>query len=116
ADTERFDRYAPLRHVKKWKSPALIIHGEKDYRCPVSEGLNLFEALQYHGVPSELLVFPDENHWILKPRNIVVWYRAVLEFIGRHLNAAEAPRPAPSAGTRATAHAASRGRRRTGKA
>jgi len=47
---------------------------------PVSEALILFEALQYHGVPSELLVFPDENHWILKPRNIIVWYRAVLEF------------------------------------
>ncbi len=43
------------------------------------------EALQYHGVPSELLVFPDENHWILKPRNIVAWYQAVLEFIARHL-------------------------------
>ena len=68
----------------QWKTPALIIHGELDYRCPISEGLNLFEALQYHGVPSELLVFPDENHWILKPRNIVAWYEAVLEFIGRH--------------------------------
>jgi dipeptidyl aminopeptidase/acylaminoacyl peptidase len=116
ADTERFDRYAPLRHVKQWKSPALIIHGEKDYRCPVSEGLNLFEALQYHGVPSELLVFPDENHWILKPRNIVVWYRAVLEFIGRHLSAGEAAQPARRARTRATAQSANRGRRRTGTA
>jgi dipeptidyl aminopeptidase/acylaminoacyl peptidase len=48
----------------------------------------LFEALQYCGVPSELLVFPDENHWILKPRNIVAWYDTVLGFIGRHLKAA----------------------------
>jgi len=85
ADMERFDRYAPIRQVKNWKSPVLIIHGERDYRCPINEGLNLFEALQYHGVDSELLVFPDENHWILKPRNIVAWYEAVLEFIGRHL-------------------------------
>jgi dipeptidyl aminopeptidase/acylaminoacyl peptidase len=85
ADMAKFDRYAPIRHIKKWKTPTLIIHGELDYRCPISEGLNLFEALQYHGVPSELLVFPDENHWILKPRNIVAWYEAVLEFIGRHL-------------------------------
>jgi dipeptidyl aminopeptidase/acylaminoacyl peptidase len=85
ADMAKFDRYAPIRHIKKWKTPALIIHGELDYRCPISEGLNLFEALQYHGVPSELLVFPDENHWILKPRNVVAWYEAVLEFIGRHL-------------------------------
>jgi dipeptidyl aminopeptidase/acylaminoacyl peptidase len=85
ADMAKFDRYAPIRHIKKWKTPTLIIHGELDYRCPISEGLNLFEALQYHGVPSELLVFPDENHWILKPRNIVAWYEAVLEFVGRHL-------------------------------
>ena len=85
ADPMKFDRYAPIRHIKQWKTPALIIHGELDYRCPINEGLNLFEALQYHGVPSELLVFPDENHWILKPRNIVAWYSAVLEFIARHL-------------------------------
>ncbi|HTN49207.1 MAG TPA: S9 family peptidase [Burkholderiaceae bacterium] len=88
ADPGQFDRYAPIRHIKQWKTPALIIHGELDYRCPISEGLNLFEALQYHGVPSELLVFPDENHWILKPRNIVAWYETVLGFIGRHLQAA----------------------------
>ncbi|HVE89024.1 MAG TPA: S9 family peptidase [Burkholderiaceae bacterium] len=86
ADPAAYDRYAPIRHIKQWKTPALIIHGEKDYRCPISEGLNLFEALQYHGVPSELLVFPDENHWILKPRNIVAWYDAVLSFIKRHLS------------------------------
>lgn len=85
ADMARFDRFAPIRHIKNCKTPTLIIHGALDYRCPISEGLNLFEALQYHGVPSELLVFPDENHWILKPRNIVAWYEAVLEFIGRHL-------------------------------
>ncbi len=85
ADMAKFDRYAPIRYIKNWKTPTLIIHGELDYRCPINEGLNLFEALQYHGVPSELLVFPDENHWIQKPRNIVAWYEAVLEFIGRHL-------------------------------
>jgi dipeptidyl aminopeptidase/acylaminoacyl peptidase len=85
ADQPQFDRYAPVRHVRNWKTPALIIHGERDYRCPISEGLNLFEALQYHKVPSELLVFPDENHWILKPRNAVAWYEAVLDFLARHL-------------------------------
>ena len=85
ADPMKFDRYAPIRHVKQWKTPALIIHGEQDYRCPINEGLNLFEALQYHGVPSELLIFTDENHWILKPRNAVAWYEAVFEFLGRHM-------------------------------
>jgi dipeptidyl aminopeptidase/acylaminoacyl peptidase len=88
AEPDRFDRYAPIRHITKWKTPTLIIHGDLDYRCPISEGLNLFEALQYHGVASELLVFPDENHWILKPRNIVAWYDTVLGFVGRHLKAA----------------------------
>jgi len=85
ADRERFDRYAPIRYVSEWKTPVLIIHGELDYRCPIGEALNLFEALQYHGVSSELLVFPDENHWILKPRNAVAWYEAVIEYVGRHL-------------------------------
>jgi dipeptidyl aminopeptidase/acylaminoacyl peptidase len=87
ADQAAFDRYAPIRHIKQWKTPALIIHGERDYRCPINEGLNLFEALQYHGVPSELLIFPDENHWILKPRNIVAWYDTVLDFLQRHMPA-----------------------------
>jgi dipeptidyl aminopeptidase/acylaminoacyl peptidase len=84
-DMAQFDRYAPIRHIRNWKTPVLIIHGELDYRCPINEGLNLFEALQYHGVASELLLFTDENHWILKPKNIVAWYDAVLGFIGRHM-------------------------------
>ena len=51
----------------------------------INEALMLFEALQHHGVPSELMVFPDEGHWILKPRNAVAWYEGVLEFLARHL-------------------------------
>jgi dipeptidyl aminopeptidase/acylaminoacyl peptidase len=85
ANPERFDRYAPWKYITRWKTPTLIIHGELDYRCPISEGLMLFEALQYQGVPSELLVFPDENHWILKPNNIVAWYANVIEFARKHL-------------------------------
>jgi dipeptidyl aminopeptidase/acylaminoacyl peptidase len=85
ANPESFDRYSPWRFLSRWKTPTLVIHGELDYRCPIGEGLMLFEALQYHGVPSELLVFPDENHWILKPRNIVAWYSHVLRFIREHM-------------------------------
>ncbi len=92
ADMAEFDRYAPIRYISQWQTPVLIIHGEKDYRCPINEALNLFEALQYHGVDSELLVFPDENHWIQKPRNIVAWYRNVLDFLGRHMADAGGPR------------------------
>jgi dipeptidyl aminopeptidase/acylaminoacyl peptidase len=86
ADPASYDRYAPIRHIKNWKTPALIIHGELDYRCPIGEGLNLFEALQYHGVDSELVIFPDENHWILKPRNITAWYASVLGFLAKHMH------------------------------
>ena len=84
-DVQTFDRYSPARFVQNWKSPTLIIHGERDYRCPIGEGLALFEALQHFGVESEMVVFPDENHWILKPRNIVAWNAALLDFFGRHL-------------------------------
>jgi dipeptidyl aminopeptidase/acylaminoacyl peptidase len=84
-DVQAFDRYSPARFVQNWKSPTLIIHGERDYRCPIGEGLALFEALQHFGIESEIVIFPDENHWILKPRNIVAWNTAVLEFMGRHL-------------------------------
>ncbi|MFN8915332.1 MAG: prolyl oligopeptidase family serine peptidase [Betaproteobacteria bacterium] len=86
ADPAHYDRYAPIRYISRWKTPALIIHGELDYRCPIGEGLNLFEALQYHGVDSELVIFPDENHWILKPRNIVAWYDNVLGFLAKHMH------------------------------
>jgi dipeptidyl aminopeptidase/acylaminoacyl peptidase len=85
ADQARFDRFAPVHHVKKWKTPTLVIHGEFDYRCPISEGLHLFEALLFHKVPAELLIFPDENHWVLKPNNSVAWYEAVFEFLDRYM-------------------------------
>jgi dipeptidyl aminopeptidase/acylaminoacyl peptidase len=84
-NAERFDRYSPWKYITRWKTPTLIIHGELDYRCPVSEGLMLFEALQFQNVPSELLIYPDENHWILKPNNIVAWYTHVLDFVRRHI-------------------------------
>jgi dipeptidyl aminopeptidase/acylaminoacyl peptidase len=85
AHREDYDRYSPHRRIASWRTPTLVIHGEKDYRCPVSESLMLFEALQARGVESELLVFPDEGHWITKPRNVEAWYGTILEFIGRHL-------------------------------
>jgi dipeptidyl aminopeptidase/acylaminoacyl peptidase len=84
SDPAWFDRYSPSRGVGKWRTPTLIIHGERDYRVPISEALALFEALQYHHVDSELLVFPDENHWICKPNNIKPWYQSVFDFLQRH--------------------------------
>src|SRR3546814_3183496 len=61
----------------KWKTPMLVITGEKDFRIPYSQGLAAFTALQRRGVPSQLLVFPDENHWVLKGANSVQWHRTV---------------------------------------
>ena len=85
ADVAAFDRFSPARFVHNWKSPTLIIHGEKDYRCPIGEGLALFEALQHFGIESEIVIFPDENHWIQKPRNILAWNAAILGFFAKHL-------------------------------
>ena len=87
---DEYDRYSAHRLVSRWRTPALVIHGERDYRVPIGEALALFEALQHHGVPSELLVFPDENHWILRPRNIRVWYETWLDFVARQLRPADA--------------------------
>ncbi len=87
AGRDEFARYSPLAHVSGWKSPVLIIHGDKDYRVPVGESLALFEALRFHGVDAKLLVYPDENHWILRPKNVEHWYETVFDFMESHLTA-----------------------------
>ncbi|WP_338847196.1 S9 family peptidase [Massilia sp. W12] len=84
-----YERYSPAAHVANWRSPTLIIHGDKDYRVPVQEAQALFEALQYHGVESEMVIFPDEGHWIAKPKNTIAWYGFIFEFLQRHLKAQE---------------------------
>ena len=84
---EIYSRFSPHMYVKNFKTPMLIIHSEKDYRVPVTEGLQLFTALQRQGVDSKLLYFPDENHWVLKPLNSELWYNTVLEWFDGHLKA-----------------------------
>jgi len=79
------EKWNPVNHVTKWKTPNLVIHGEKDYRIPYSQSLAAFTALQQQGVESKLLVFPDENHWILKPKNSIQWHQTVFEWVGKHL-------------------------------
>lgn len=81
------EKWNPVNHVAKWKTPTLVIHGEKDYRIPYSQSLATFTALQQQGVESKLLVFPDENHWVLKPKNSIQWHRAVFDWVGKHLKA-----------------------------
>jgi dipeptidyl aminopeptidase/acylaminoacyl peptidase len=71
----------PIRFVSKWKTPTLVTHGERDYRVPYTQGIAIFTALQRQNVPSKLLIFPDENHWILKPANSVQWHAEVLDWL-----------------------------------
>jgi dipeptidyl aminopeptidase/acylaminoacyl peptidase len=79
---EMYARWSPSYFVKDFKTPTLVIHGELDYRVPVGQGLQLFTALQMQRVPSKLLLFPDEGHWIQKPQNSMLWYNQFLEWIG----------------------------------
>jgi dipeptidyl aminopeptidase/acylaminoacyl peptidase len=69
----------------KYKTPTLVIGGEQDYRVPYTQSLEFYTALQRQDVPSKLIVFPDEGHWILKPQNSIVWYNEVLGWLGQHL-------------------------------
>jgi dipeptidyl aminopeptidase/acylaminoacyl peptidase len=82
---ETYQKWSPSNHIKEFKTPTLVIHGELDYRVPVGQGMQLFTALQLQKVPSKLLLFPDEGHWILKPQNSELWYRTFLEWIGEWL-------------------------------
>jgi dipeptidyl aminopeptidase/acylaminoacyl peptidase len=82
---ELYDRFSPARYVDKWQTPTLVIHGAKDYRLADSEGIATFTALQRRGIPSQLLYFPDENHWVLQPRNSIMWHETVLEWLRRWL-------------------------------
>jgi dipeptidyl aminopeptidase/acylaminoacyl peptidase len=79
------EKWNPVNHVAKWKTPTLVIHGEKDYRIPYSQSLAAFTALQQQGVESKLLVFPDENHWVLKPKNSIQWHRTLFDWVGKYL-------------------------------
>lgn len=81
-----YEKHNPVQHVTKWKTPMLVIHGEKDYRVPPEQGIATFTALQRRGIPSQLLVFPDENHWVLKPQNSVQWHQTVEAWLKRWTN------------------------------
>jgi dipeptidyl aminopeptidase/acylaminoacyl peptidase len=78
-----YAKHNPIEHVGQWKTPMLVIHGAKDYRVVDTQGLSTFTALQRRGVPSKLLYFPDENHWVLKPRNSKLWHDTVLAWISQ---------------------------------
>jgi dipeptidyl aminopeptidase/acylaminoacyl peptidase len=74
---ENYEKFNPVNHVKDWRVPMLVVHSGKDFRIPETQGMGAFTALQRRGIPSELLHFPDENHWVLKPQNSVQWHETV---------------------------------------
>ena len=76
-----YEKWSPHQYAKNFKTPTLVIHGQKDYRLDVSEGLQLFTTLQMEGVPSKMLYFPDEGHWVLKPQNSQLWYKTVNDWV-----------------------------------
>ena len=76
---------SPHKMVEKWDTPILCIHGEKDYRINYTQGMSAFNAARMKGIPAEFLVFPDENHWVLKPQNGVLWQRTFFDWLDRWL-------------------------------
>jgi dipeptidyl aminopeptidase/acylaminoacyl peptidase len=80
-----YDRWSPHKFVPNFKTPILIITNDLDYRVPVTEGLQMYTAVQRVGVESKLIVFPDEGHWVLKPQNSEFWYNNVLGWLDKHL-------------------------------
>jgi len=80
-----YEKHNPVNFVKNWKTPMLVIHGALDYRVADTQGLGTFNALQRLGVPSKLLYFPDESHWVLKPANSILWHETVISWLDRWL-------------------------------
>jgi len=82
---ENYEKFNPVNHVADWKVPTLVVQGEKDFRVPIDQGLSAFTALQRKGIESKLLYFPDENHWVLKPANSVLWHDTVNAWLKQHI-------------------------------
>jgi dipeptidyl aminopeptidase/acylaminoacyl peptidase len=80
-----FEKWNPVNFVQNWKTPQLVVTSEKDFRIPYTQGIAAFTALQRRDIPSRLLIFPDENHWVLKPKNSVQWYDEVFGWFGKYL-------------------------------
>ena len=80
-----YKEFSPHRLAHKWNTPMLIFHGEKDYRVPVNQGMEAFQVLQIKRIDSRMVLFPDENHWVLSPQNGVLWHREYYAWLDKHL-------------------------------
>ena len=95
---DAYNRSNPSAHVADWKTPMLVVQGGKDYRVPETEGFAIFTALQRRNIPSRLLYFPDENHWVLKPSNSLLWHQTVLDWLDQWNGSTVTPPPPEEAG------------------
>lgn len=77
--------FSPHKKVDNWNTPMLVIHGEQDFRVPVNQGLEAFQALQLKGIDSKLILFPDENHFVLQPQNAIIWHREFYAWLDKYL-------------------------------
>ncbi len=80
---ENYEKHNPVNFVKNWKTPMLVIHGGQDFRVVETQGMSTFTALQRRNIPSKFLHFPDENHWVLKPHNSILWHETVLGWLNQ---------------------------------
>jgi dipeptidyl aminopeptidase/acylaminoacyl peptidase len=78
-----YEKHNPVNFVKNWKTPMLVIHGAQDFRVVDTQGIGTFNALHRRGIPSKLLYFPDENHWVLKPHNSILWHESVNDWLNQ---------------------------------
>lgn len=86
-----YDQFSPHRFANALRTPHMVVHNDLDFRCPIDQGLGLYTALQLHGVPSQLLNFPDEGHWVTRPANSLRWHREIFDFLARYCPANPAP-------------------------
>ena len=84
-ENPEFGKWSPHQFAARFKTPNLIIHNELDYRVPINQGLSLFTTLQRKGVPSKMLYFPDEGHWVLKPQNSELWHKTIFDWLATYL-------------------------------
>lgn len=80
-----YEKFSPHKLVDNWDTPILVIHGEKDFRVPVTEGMQAFNVAQLKGIPSKFLYFPEEGHWVQQPQNGVLWHRVFFNWLGTYL-------------------------------
>ena len=82
---DSYEKHNPVNFVKNWQTPMLVITGQNDYRVPYTQSLGTFNALQRKGIESRLLFFPDENHWVLKPNNSILWHETIIQWFDKYL-------------------------------